>query len=295
MSLEPTVSVVIPTYNRAERLLRALASVESQTHAPDEVIVVDDGSTDDTPQQIPRAFPGVRYLRQENRGVSAARNRGIHEAGGQWIAFLDSDDEWLPQKLERQIDALKRNPEFVLCHTNEIWIRRGRRVNPMKKHEKHGGNIFKKCLPLCIISPSSVLLHREVFERIDTFDESLPVCEDYDLWLRVSAEYPALYLEEPLIVKHGGHPDQLSRRYWGMDRFRIRALEKMLRSDKLSPGDRRAAVEALVDKIDRYLPGTRKRGKWEEVANYEEKKAHYASLFNVGQPRTLHPEARGVS
>jgi glycosyltransferase involved in cell wall biosynthesis len=286
---------VIPTYNRADRLLRVLATVESQTRAPDEVIVVDDGSTDDTPQQIPRGFPRVRYVRQENRGVSAARNRGVHEAGGQWIAFLDSDDEWLPQKLERQLEALRQNPEFVLCHTNEVWIRRGRRVNPMKKHEKHGGNIFKKCLPLCVISPSSVLLDRKVFEHVGVFDESLPVCEDYDLWLRVSAEYPALYLEEPLIVKHGGHPDQLSRRYWGMDRFRIRALEKVLRSDKLSPGDRRAAVQALVDKIDRYLPGTRKRGKWEEVANYEEKKAHYASLFHVGQPSNLQPDAKGVS
>ena len=112
---QPTVTVVIPTYNRKGLLPRALTSVARQTRPPDEVIVVDDGSTDDTEGLVRREFPDVRYLQQENRGVAAARNRGIREAKGEWLAFLDSDDEWLPQKLTRQLDELREQPEFLLC------------------------------------------------------------------------------------------------------------------------------------------------------------------------------------
>ena len=278
---QPTVTVVIPTYNRMGLLSRALTSAARQTRPPDEVIVIDDGSTDDTQGLVRGQFPDVRYLQQENRGVAAARNRGIGEARGDWLAFLDSDDEWLPRKLERQLEALRREPEFLLCHTNEIWIRRGRRVNPMKKHTKSGGYIFKKCLPLCVISPSSVLIHRSLFERVGLFDESLPVCEDYDLWLRVTPTRPVLYLEEPLVIKYGGHADQLSRRHWGMDRFRIRALEKVIDSETLSAEDRRAAARMLVEKIDIYLAGARKRGKENDAEGYASKRDHYASLLDV--------------
>lgn len=274
------LSVIIPTHNRVGLLPRALASIHAQTSPPAEVIVVDDGSTDGTERLMQSEFPGVWYLRQENRGVAAARNHGIREARGEWLAFLDSDDEWLPQKLERQLDALAKNPELLVCHTNEIWIRRGRRVNPMKKHAKHGGRIFSKCLPLCVISPSSVVLHRSILTRTGLFDESLPACEDYDLWLRVSSLFPVLYVEEPLIMKYGGHPDQLSRRYWGMDRFRIQALEKVLASGTLSPHDQRAAVCELLDKIEVYLSGARKRGKLDEAAAYQTKRDDYMNLLH---------------
>lgn len=275
MSSEHTVSVIISTYNRRRLLERALASVYRQTRMPDEILVVDDGSTDDTSVKIPKRFPDVRYIRQENRGVSAARNRGVRESTGNWLAFLDSDDEWLPRKLARQIEALHSRPDLMLCHTNEIWIRRGRRVNPMKKHEKFGGRIFRECLPLCIISPSSALLHRSLLEEVGLFDESLPVCEDYDLWLRVCARHPVVYLDEPLIVKYAGHDDQLSRSTWGMDRFRIRALEKVISSEALSAEDRLAAIRTLMEKIEIYATGARKRGKRDEVADYEEKRKLY--------------------
>ncbi len=278
---KPTHSVIIPTYNRMGLLSRALTSVARQTRPPDEVVLVDDGSTDDTEGLIRRQFPDVRYLQQENRGVAAARNRGIREAKGEWLAFLDSDDEWLPHKLERQLDAVREEPEFSLCHTNEIWIRRGKRVNPLKKHAKSGGYIFKKCLPLCVISPSSVLIHRSLFEQVGLFDESLPACEDYDLWLRVTAIRPVLYLEEPLIIKYGGHADQLSRRHWGMDRFRIHALENVIDSETLSAEDRRAAARMLVEKIDIYLAGALKRGKENDAEGYASKRDHYASLLDV--------------
>jgi glycosyltransferase involved in cell wall biosynthesis len=279
MSLEHTISVVIPTYNRRRLLERALASIQQQTRTPHEVIVVDDGSTDDTSDAICKRFPNVRYIRQENCGVSAARNRGVHEATGNWLAFLDSDDEWLPKKLERQVEALQSRPDRLLCHTSEIWIRRGRRVNPMKKHEKFGGLIFQACLPLCIISPSSAVLHRSLLEEIGLFDETLPVCEDYDLWLRVCARHPVLYLDEPLIVKYGGHDDQLSRSTWGMDRYRIRALEKVIASKVLSAEDQLAAVRTLLEKIEIYTAGAKKRGKWDEVAEDRGKRETYEKLL----------------
>lgn len=264
------VSVVIPTFNRAHLLRRALDSVLGQTHPPHELIVVDDGSTDETASLIRHRYPNVSYLYQSNSGVSSARNRGIKEATGRWIALLDSDDEWLAHKLARQLEALQEVPGMKLCHTDEIWIRNGVRVNPKKKHAKSGGWIFQRCLPLCCVSPSSVLIHRGVFDAVGLFDETLPVCEDYDLWLRVSARFPVLYADEPLTVKYGGHRDQLSLKFWGMDRFRIRALEKILASGILSENDRKAAQSTLTEKLAIYVEGARKRGKWEEAAAYEE-------------------------
>ncbi|MFQ5510623.1 MAG: glycosyltransferase family 2 protein, partial [Candidatus Krumholzibacteriia bacterium] len=270
----------IPTYDRSEVLRRALRSVTAQTRAPDEIVVVDDGSTDDTPEWLPREFPGVRCVRQPHRGVSAARNRGVAESSGGWVAFLDSDDEWQPVKLERQLQALHADPGHALCHTNETWVRRGRRVNPKRRHAKSGGFIFRNCLPLCAISPSSVLLRRALFEEVGGFDESLPVCEDYDLWLRICCRYPVLFVDQPLVVKYGGHPDQLSRAYWGMDRFRIHALEKIVRSRFLRAGDREAALRVLVEKIDVYLEGARKRGKREDIRAYEILRSRYREQWN---------------
>lgn len=232
---------------------------------------MDDGSTDNTADLIQTSYPEIIYLPQPNSGVSAARNRGIREASGEWLAFLDSDDEWLPDKLQRQMEAVTAEPETVLCHTDEIWIRNGRRVNPMKKHTKSGGWIFQKCLPLCCISPSSVVIHNAVFEDVGMFDESLPACEDYDLWLRVTARYPVHYLDEKLTVKYGGHDDQLSREYWGMDRYRIRALEKILDEDILSGDDRGAAESMLALKVRIYVEGAKKRGKFDEAESYEER------------------------
>ena len=286
------VSVVIPTYNRQDRLPAAIRSVLKQSSPPAEIVVVDDGSTDGTPalmERIQQEFspdgppdgpPEVRYFRQENKGVSAARNHGIRVAEHDWIAFLDSDDEWLPRKLERQFGALAREPGLRFCHTDEIWIRKGRRVNPMKKHAKYGGRIFNRCLPLCVISPSSALIHRDLFDRHGLFDPELPVCEDYDLWLRICAREPVLYVDEPLLMKFGGHEDQLSHRYWGMDRFRIRALEKLIRSGVLEGAALAAALDTLHRKIDIYIAGAEKRLKFEEAGRYREKKRQFEACFD---------------
>jgi glycosyltransferase involved in cell wall biosynthesis len=253
------ITVIIPSYNRAHTLSRALQSVMAQRHPADEVIVIDDGSTDNTRELLQNQFPQVTYLYQENAGVSAARNQGIRQASGDWIALLDSDDEWLPDKLEKQVAAIQNQPGYPLCHCDEIWIRRGKRVNPMKKHAKAGGWIFERCLPLCAISPSAALIKKSLLEEMGLFDEDLPACEDYDLWLKICSQYPVLYVDEPLLKKYGGHEDQLSQQHWGMDRFRIRALDNAIENLKLKTDDKRAAIETLMDKTRIFINGAMKR------------------------------------
>ncbi len=247
---------------------RALDSVLGQTLPASEVLVVDDGSTDATWELMGNTYPTVSYLYQPHRGVSAARNLGISRSSGDWIAFLDSDDEWLPRKLETQMSRLASEPDSVICHTDEIWIRNGRRVNPRQKHAKSGGQLFEKCLPLCVISPSSVILRRELFEQLGAFDETLPACEDYELWLRVCARYPVLFVSEPLLRKYGGHADQLSRQHWGMDRFRIAALEKILGAGILDKFQSRAARDILLAKCAVMVNGALKRGNRKRAETY---------------------------
>lgn len=272
------ISVIIPTLNRCHLLARAIQSVLQQTRPADEMIIIDDGSIDETAQFIKTQFPNVIYHFQPQQGVSSARNCGIRMATGNWLAFLDSDDEWHPQKLALQVQALATKPHYQLCHTNEIWIRHGKRVNPMHKHEKFGGWIFQHCLALCRISPSSVLLHRDVIDDVGCFDETLPACEDYDFWLRITANYPVLYLRKPLTIKYGGHGDQLSKQYWGMDRFRIQALDKLLSQGRLTSNDFKAAYLMLQEKIRIYLIGARKRNKFKEIRQYESILRKYTTI-----------------
>jgi len=275
-----SISVIVPTYNRAHTLPRALDSVFRQTRQPTEVLVVDDGSADDTEALVRNRYPGCHYLHQPNRGVSSARNLGIKTASGDWLAFLDSDDAWLPGKLAAQAKALQTTTGARICHTEEIWIRNGRRVNPMHKHRKSGGHIFRRCLPRCIISPSSVLIQRSLFDQVGLFDESLPACEDYDLWLRICARHRVLFVDQPQILKYGGHADQLSRRHWGMDRFRLQALEKIVAVADLAEQDRQAAILTLIEKAGILAQGAHKRGDSERAETYWEKQRSYRALLS---------------
>ena len=265
------LSVIIPTYNRVDLLPRAIESVLAQQLPHDleslQVIVVDDGSTDNTPAMMASRFPDVSYIEQPNSGVSAARNRGLREANGEWIALLDSDDEWLPKKLLRQFEILAES-QLLVCHTQEIWLRNGKRVNQMDKHHKQGGWIFEHCLPICAMSPSSIIIHNSVFKAVGDFDEALPACEDYDLWLRITASYAVAYVEQACINKYGGHEDQLSHQHWGMDRFRVLALQQILQSD-LSPSMRNAATIMLIKKLNILLIGAIKHGNTELIKDCE--------------------------
>jgi glycosyltransferase involved in cell wall biosynthesis len=260
----PRVSIIIPTYNRARIVGEAIDSVLSQRYDNFELIVVDDGSTDGTEKLVASYLPRLTYLYQGHQGVSAARNRGITTARGEYIAFLDSDDLWLREKLSFQMRFMESHPECLICYTDEIWIRKGVRVNPMKKHRKYSGMIFEKCLPLCIVSPSSVLIARTLLDEVGIFDETLEVCEDYDLWLRIAARYPIDFINTPLIIKRGGHADQLSKKYNGQDRFRIKVLAKILAGDFISPRQRELAWRELERKCKIYGRGCIKRGKKEE-------------------------------
>ena len=262
------ISVVIPTYNRVTFLKDAIDSVLAQTFLDFELIVVDDGSTDDTPKLLSSYNNKVRVITQTNQGPSAARNRGIETAKGEWIAFLDSDDVWKPDKLKKQAQFITDNPGTKICQTEEVWIRNGKRVNPRKKHEMHSGWIYEQCLPRCIVSPSSVMIHKDVFEKVGLFDETMLACEDYDLWLRVTPHYPVFLVREQLIVKQGGHDDQQSRTIESLDCLRIKAMVKSLESGGLSESQYGVALLELNKKCRVYGNGCIKRGKNEEGAEY---------------------------
>jgi len=260
----PLISVIIPTYNRAWALEAAVDSVLAQDYPEVELIVVDDGSTDETPALLARYGEALRVLTLENGGVSRARNHGIAASAGEFIAFLDSDDCWLPEKLSEQAAFFEANPEALICQTEEIWIRNGKRVNPCKHHKKLSGEIFEASLHLCLVSPSAVMMKRALFEEIGLFDESLPACEDYDLWLRIACRYPVYTTPSPLVVKHGGHEDQLSKTPL-LDRFRIQSLVRLLKSDTLSRAQAEAARAVLRKKGRIYAGGCLKHGRQEEA------------------------------
>lgn len=262
------ISVVIPTFNRAPFLKEALQSVVEQTLQPSEIIVVDDGSTDETADLCKKSFPQVRYLYQENRGVAAARNAGIKTATEKWIAFLDSDDLWLPEKLARQWEFVQENPQAKIVQTEEIWIRNGVRVNPGKRHQKKSGQIFENCVSICLVSPSAVMIDREVFEKVGAFDENFIFCEDYELWLRIALHYPIDLLPDTVTVKRNGHEGQRSI-YWGQDHWRVQGLLKILNDPKLSLEQRSLVLSEMKRRLKVLAKGFTKHGRHKEAKEYQ--------------------------
>ncbi len=257
------ISIIIPTYNRCAYLFRAIESVLSQTYQDFELLIIDDGSTDETEKNVINLIKEnkkIKYIKTPNRGVSAARNLGIHISTGELISFLDSDDEWLPDKLKIQIDFLQNNQDLNLVHGEEIWIRKGKRVNQKKIHKKGGGDIFSQCLDLCAISPSTVLIRKELFHEVGYFREDFPVCEDYDLWLRIASRYQVGFIPSPLILKYGGHVGQLSSKYIGMDYWRIKAMSSLLNSSNLNSTYKELLQEKLNYKTKILKEGALKHG-----------------------------------
>ena len=266
------ISVIIPTYNRCDLLKRAINSVIKQTITPKEIIIVDNVSTDQTYQMVSSLFPEINYFIEKKRGVSAARNKGILESKSKWIAFLDSDDTWKPTKLEKQMEySVFNQDKYRIIHTDETWYRNKKFLNQLKKHKKSGGNIFKNSLQLCCISPSSVVLKKQIFDDYGLFDEKLEVCEDYDMWIRITAKEEVGFLDSPLVLKYGGHSDQLSKKFWGMDRFRIKSLEKNLKNEHFSKSQKINVLDTLIEKLTIVSDGALKRGNKEIFKKYNDK------------------------
>ena len=266
------ISVVIPTLNRINTLQRALDSVINQTYKPAEIIVVDNGSSDGTLKFLREQYPKITILTENKIGVSSARNKGIKKSINKWIALLDSDDAWHPRKLEIQTSMLDSAlKEYNLIHTDEVWFRNNKHINQMKKHKKQGGYIFERCLSLCCISPSSVLFKKNILDKVGLFDESLPVCEDYDMWLKICSSEEVLFAQDKLTYKYGGHKDQLSKSYWGMDRFRIKSIENIIKNFDLTYKQKKQAKKELIKKLKIIINGAFKRNNLSIVNEFSTK------------------------
>ena len=266
----PLVSVIIPVYNRKNLLPRALQSVLNQSHADLEIIVVDDCSSDGVSELgLLSSDKRIFFVRQPFRsGVSKARNEGVRRSRGEWVAFLDSDDEWLRQKIALQLKWFSRHPGCRIVQSKEVWIRNGSRVNPPRTHEKIEGDLFEASLDRCMITPSSVVLSRELFDQAGGFNESLPACEDYDLWLRICINHQVGLIDEHLLIRYGGHSDQLSLNVMILDRFRIRSILQLLEHNQLRNVQRTLAVETLRKKAALVANGYNKRGNQEMYERY---------------------------
>jgi glycosyltransferase involved in cell wall biosynthesis len=277
----PLISVIIPTHDRAHVLGRAVRSVLCQTYSDMEIIIVDDASSDGTEglDVLSRHSPTpLRYVRLDAHcGVATVRNRGVALSQGQWLAFLDSDDEWRPGKLARQVRWHEENPTYLISQTKEIWVRNGCRVNSPRTHEKKQGYIFEQSLRRCMITPSSVMMRKSLFDQVNGFNEALPACEDYDLWLKITRAFPVGLIDEFLLTRYGGHRDQLSATVMGLDRFRIRSIIDLLNSRTLSHEQETLSRRELVRKSIIVAQGFRKRGKAVEYERYKRIAADYGT------------------
>ena len=280
------ISAIIPVHDRSERIGPCLESVLAQSEPAAEVIVVDDGSGAATRAVLAGFGDRIRVVELgENRGVAAARNAGVAAATSDWIAFLDSDDHWHPNKLAGQRRFLSAHPYLRALQSEELWIRHGRRVNRKDYHAKPAGWIWSASLVRCLVTASALLVERRLLGELGGFDESLPVCEDYDLWIRMARGHPVGLDPSPTVTKYGGHDDQLSRRYPAMDRFRVLALLAAL--DRESAAGRCAALVAELEvKLDILAAGSRKRGREDRTAMLAAIRARLAAA-DYGRPHEL--------
>jgi len=252
----------------------AVKSVLAQRNAKFELIVVDDGSTDGTWDVLTQTaavandhaqWEMMRIERTPNRGPAAARNTGVAMAAARFVAFLDSDDLWLPHKLNRQIGFMREHREYAISQTEEVWMRNGRRVNPGARHRKRAGDLFADSLLTCLISPSAVIIRTDLLRESGGFDEDMAAAEDYDLWLRLLPDHEVGLVDEQLVIRRAGHPGQLSATVPALDRFRVLALLKLLARENLAPERRIKVCEVLSEKCAIYAKGLKRRARVDEA------------------------------
>jgi glycosyltransferase involved in cell wall biosynthesis len=209
MSEQPLISVIIPTYNSGYWVAQAVQSALAQTYTRVEVIVVDDGSTDDTKERLAPWGSRIRYVSQENGGPSKARNRGIKEAQGDLVAFLDADDFWLPEKLAKQWGALRANSDVALVHTDvyQLYEPASEQVYLYRRRERFSGRCYTEFFWGNRVHTSTVMVTRRCLDQIGSFDESIhgASTEDLDLWIRIARQYSLAYVNEPLVF-YRHHP-----------------------------------------------------------------------------------------
>lgn len=212
--MEPLISVVITTYNYGDYLKTCLDSVLQQTHTNLEVIVINDGSTDHTDQVIAPYLtnPLIKYVRQVNAGQAIAKNNGIRQASGDYLAFLDADDYWMPQKLNRQLGLFAVDRQVGVVFSKSVWVDQLGNTIPVNSSRPHAGWVTNHLIVDNFVVFSSALVRRECFTKLGAFDEGLEMGIDWDLWLRFSLHYKFAFVDEQLTAYRVGHPNQMSKK-----------------------------------------------------------------------------------
>ena len=271
---KPIISIIIPVYNRSNLLREAVKSVIYQNFRDFELIIADDCSEENIKKTLETITQiesiSLKYLKlQRHSGMPGfVRNSGCKIAEGSYIAFLDSDDLWLPDKLEKQVALITKN--ISICHTREIWQRGDKVVSQSSQRHKREGDIFEDSLIKCIIGPSTVIMERGLFEKHGGFREDIEIAEDYELWLRITESTQVAYIDEPLVIKRAGDWEQLSEKYGQIEIFRIKALKELVEKSFFKSDKMNLAKKVLSEKCRIYASGCRKRGKDSEALFYED-------------------------
>jgi len=256
------ISVIIPTYNRENLIEKTIQSVLNQTIKADEIIIIDDGSTDSTKKILEKYDQNIRYIYQKNNGVSSARNLGINKASNEWLCFLDSDDIWHEEKLAKQIAFHTKYTHILWSHTDELWKFNSKIIKQKKHQLKPSGFCFEQNIANTLIGASTLMIHKKVIDDVGAFDERLIACEDYDLWLRILFKYELGLINEKLITKIAGHENQLSFSTKLMDRYRIIALQKHTNTPY-----KESVLKQIINKCDILIQGAIKHNN-KEIEDY---------------------------
>lgn len=283
-TIDPNICAIIPVRDRPRLLRKAITSVLAQSVLPGELIIAVDqstlaGSNDAEAAESLRVqaeAAGTRFelIAAGGHGPAAARNQAAGLSRAHWLAFLDSDDRWAAEKLEKQRDFLKRRPHLVACQTSETWTRHGKLIAQPQRLAPRGGRFLRDSFRTCLISCSSLMIARTTFEELGGFDESYPVCEDFELWLRLLIRHPVGLVAERLTHKHSGDWPQLSRTTPAPDYHRVRAILGILKNFELSTPERAAAEKACLEKMAILNKGARRHDSEEKMAELAAEVAH---------------------